>query len=305
MRKEFAFIDQLLKPLAPGSAALGLTDDAAALDERRVIASDALLEGVHFLREDPAETLAHKLLAVNLSDMLAMGARPSAYLMSLFRPAWIDLAWEEAFARGLAAAQDQFGLELLGGDTVNGGDKLAFSVTMIGERVAPKLWLRSGAQPGQRLALLGRVGGGWCGLQTALGKQDFGRAALEHYRRPQPPLHAALQLAKADLVRSAIDISDGLLQDAEQMARASGCGMELDFDALPLWSGHADPLTQATGGDDYSLLVALKPGDWAAAQFALPDLHPIGRCCEGEGVVLRDAQGRVMPLGQKGWEHAG
>jgi thiamine-monophosphate kinase len=114
-----------------------------------------------------------------------------------------------------------------------------------------------------------------------------------------------LQLAKADLVRSAIDISDGLLQDAEQMARASGCGMELDFDALPLWSGHADPLTQATGGDDYSLLVALKPGDWAAAQFALPDLHPIGRCCEGEGVVLRDAQGRVMPLGQKGWEHAG
>jgi thiamine-monophosphate kinase len=253
-----------LRRFACDPAARGLLDDAA-LFEGFVITHDMIAQGVHFLAQDPADSVAWKLVAVNLSDLAAKGAAPAAALLSL--TIGEDDDWDAAFIDGIGAACAHFGLALIGGDTVAlpQGAPRVFGLTAIG-RAGPGTPSRGGGKPGDRLWLVGTVGDSAAGLAQL--KQDPTAAGplVESYRRPVPLFAAGRALAPH--ANAMMDVSDGLLLDARRLAEASGCGATIDLGALPLsdafvatrGDGLDARLFAATGGDDYALLAALPPG---------------------------------------------
>jgi thiamine-monophosphate kinase len=273
----------LLRPLATHAAARGLMDDAAVLAISGVgdlvLTHDVLVEGVHFLPDDPPEDVAWKLLAVNLSDLAAKGATPVGVLLGY---PLSDADWDAAFVRGLGKALAQFNVALLGGDTVTGPRVL--SLTAIGRAIiAPS---RIGALAGDALWVTGMIGRAGLGL---LGDPDH----LDAYRRPTPRLTEGQTLGP--IVHAMMDVSDGLLIDARRMADASGLAVEIDLDAVPV---AGERMAAVTAGDDYELL------------FALPaDIEPpvaatrIGSFATGSGLTLRDESGPVTLPDRLGWQH--
>ena len=268
----------LLRPLATHPAARGLLDDAAVLGDL-VFTHDMLVVGVHFLFGDPPEDVAWKLLAVNLSDLAAKGARPLGVLLGY---PLSDPDWDAAFVRGLGAALAHFDVALLGGDTVKGPRVL--SLTAIGRAaVAPS---RSGARAGDALWVTGVIGRAGLGLRGD-------PAHLDAYRRPVPRLVEGQALAP--IVHAMMDVSDGLLIDARRMASASNVALEIDLDAVPV---AGERIAAVTAGDDYELLFA-----------AAPDLVPpvpatrIGIFASGSGLTLRDTTGAVPLPDRLGWQH--
>lgn len=268
----------LLRPLATHPAARGLLDDAAVLDGL-VLTHDVLVEGVHFLPDDPAEDVAWKLVAVNLSDLAAKGATPLGVLLGY--PLGDD-SWDKGFARGLGDALAHFDVALLGGDTVKGPRVL--SLTAIGR--SPLAPSRSGAQAGDALWVTGVVGRGGLGLHAD-------PEHLDAYRRPVPRL--AEGQALASIVHAMMDVSDGLLIDAQRMADASGLAVVIDLDAVPVVG---ERMAAVTAGDDYELLFALPGG------IAPPvDATRIGVFRHGRGLTLHDAAGQVPMPDRLGWQH--
>lgn len=315
---EFALIGRHFRPLA-GEGALDLTDDAAVLappvGRELVIAADAMVAGVHFLAEDPPETIGRKLLRVNLSDLAAMGAVPLGYLMTTAFPKGIEDDWIARFAAGLAADQREFGLSVLGGDTVGTPGPMTLSLTILGH-VAPGAALRrAGARPGDDLWVSGSIGDGALGLRAARGQlPDADGFLAGRYRVPQP--RVALGLGLVGLATAAMDVSDGLMQDLGHLCRASGCGAEVVADAVPLSDAArqaiaADPglaLLPFGGGDDYELLFAAAPerapAIEAAANAAGIAATRIGRFVAGAPAArLRDAKGGEVALPKGGWSH--
>ncbi|MHA6719655.1 thiamine-phosphate kinase [Sphingomonas sp. RS6] len=296
---EAAFLAGLRRlPLHLG--ARGLRDDTAVLGDL-VVTHDVLVEGVHYLPDDPAGDVAWKLLAVNLSDLAAKGAVPEGVLLGY--PLAGDSAWDAAFLAGLGAALTAFACPLIGGDTVTAPDGAprTLSLTALGRSACAPA--RSGAQPGDLLYVTGNIGDGGAGLAVA--QSGEGPAALlAHYRRPMPRL--AEGQALAPVVHAMMDVSDGLLIDAVRMADASGLMVTIDLAAIPLspdyrrFRGETRDarLAAVTAGDDYELLFA-----------AAPDLAPpvaatcVGRFGPGTGVTLHHA-GTPLPLpGRLGFEH--
>ena len=268
----------LLRPLAIHPAARGLLDDAAVLDDL-VLTHDVLVEGVHFLSDDPPEDVAWKLLAVNLSDLAAKGATPLGVLLGY--PLGDD-AWDAAFVRGLGKALAHFDVSLLGGDTVKGPRVL--SLTAVGRAaIAPP---RSGARSGDGLWVTGVIGLSGLGLRG-----DLAHAAA--YRRPTPRL--AEGKALAPFVHAMMDVSDGLLIDAQRMASASNLALEIDIDAVPV---AGERMAALTAGDDYQLLFAAPAG--SAPPVAAT---PIGIFSPGTGLTLRDATGPIALPDRLGWQH--
>ncbi len=268
----------LLRPLATHPAARGLGDDAAVLGDL-VLTHDVLVEGVHFREHDPPESVAWKVLAVNLSDLAAKGAVPVGVLLGY---ALSDDAWDAGFVVGLGAALAHFDVPLLGGDTVRGPRVL--SLTAIGRSThAPP---RSGAQAGDVRYVTGVIGRAGLGLA---GDAEHAEA----YLRPVPRL--AEGRALAPLVSAMMDVSDGLLIDAQRMADASGLALSIDLDTVP----HLGALMDAiTAGDDYELLFA------APADTALPvPATRIGRFAQGAGLTLRNAVGPVPLPTRLGYMH--
>ncbi len=268
----------LIRPLATHPAARGLLDDAAVLGDL-VLTHDVLVEGVHFLPDDPAEDVAWKLVAVNLSDLAAKGATPLGVLLGY--PLGDD-GWDRAFARGLGDVLAHFDVALLGGDTVKGPRVL--SLTAIGR--SPHAPARSGAQIGDALWVTGVVGRSGLGLRA---DPDH----LDAYRRPVPRL--AEGQALASIVHAMMDVSDGLLIDAERMAAASGLAVTIDLDAVPVVG---ERMAAVTAGDDYELLFAL-PGGMAPPVAATR----IGVFRQGRGLTLHDMAGPVRLPGRLGWQH--
>ena len=289
---EFELIRRFLAPLATAAGAGNLEDDAALLDApegRLVVTTDTMVEGVHFPGDGPPDLVARRLLRCNLSDLAAMAARPEAYLLNLALPAWIDDAWLEGFAAGLARDQQAFGLSLLGGDTVATPGALTLTVTAFGAAAAPVR--RSGAKPGDRVFVTGPVGDGCFGLKAVRGELDAPRLA-ERYWLPSPRFGAAEGAA------AAADISDGLLADLGHICRASGVGAVIELDAVPLSPevaalGPEARLEALAGGDDYELVLA------ARESRAIP----VGRIVAGAGVTVLDAAGQPVPLARHGWRH--
>jgi thiamine-monophosphate kinase len=317
MRGEFALIDELLKPLARGfPGALGLTDDAALVDvpagRSLVVAKDAIVAGVHFFKDDPADAVAQKLLRVNLSDLAAMGADPLAYLTVIARPRDLADAWLEGFARGLAKDQAAFGLALIGGDIVSTPGPLLLSCTILGLVDRGKALRRSTARPGDVVWVSGTLGDAALGLRVLKGlaaTEDEAFYLIERYRRPEPRL--ALGRRLAGLAHAAIDVSDGLLADLGHILEESRLGARLESDALPVSSvAHGLPgwLEAALGGgDDYELLFTA-PATATSRIEAIGreiDLRVsrIGEITAGPGLEVVDAQGRRVTPGDLGWRH--
>jgi thiamine-monophosphate kinase len=301
MSRERDFIERL-KPLARHPAARGLIDDAAVLGLGKgalVLTHDMIVEGVHYLPGDPPEDVAWKLVAVNLSDLAAKGARPVGVLLGYALN--VDAEWDVAFVDGLRAAIEAFGVPLLGGDTVRmpGGAPRAHGLTAIGTAPPHGAPSRAGARARDILYMTGRIGAAGLGLAVAKGERDGPEEWLAAYRRPRPRL--AEGQALAPLVHAMADISDGLLIDAERMAEASGLAVEIDLDAVPVAEG-AERMAAITAGDDYELLFAGLPG-LKLSQPNLAKITPIGRFAAGRGLTLRDKDGPV-PLPQRlGFEH--
>ncbi|HEX8193811.1 MAG TPA: thiamine-phosphate kinase [Allosphingosinicella sp.] len=303
-----------LRALASSVAARGLADDAAVLEiggTRLVLTHDMLVEGVHYLPDDPPEDVAWKLVAVNLSDLAAKGAKPLGVLMGYVLG---EAAWDRAFAEGLGAALGRFGVALLGGDTVAAppGTARVLGLTALGEAKGP-VPARAGVRAGDALFVSGTIGDAGAGLRSLKGELPASPPLAARYRRPEPRLAAGEALAP--LVSAMMDVSDGLLIDAGRMAAVSGVRIALDLARLPLSAAYrgcagadrAARFAAATAGDDYELLFAVPP-ERAATVAALSDLLElplthIGDASPGTGLALFDG-GEALPLPARlGWEH--
>ncbi len=313
---EFGFIGRHFRPLA-GAGALDLRDDAAAFvppaGRLLVAAADAMVQGVHFLPDDPPETVGRKLLRVNLSDLAAMGASPLGYLLTLALPPTIGDAWVAGFCEGLAGDQELFGLQLLGGDTTSTRQgPLVLSLTILGDAAPGRLLQRGGAAAGDGLWVTGTIGDGALGLAVLQGRlhQEDGFLA-GRYRVPQPRLEFGGQLA--GIASAAIDVSDGLVQDCGHLCRASGVSASIQAELVPLSAparaaGPGWLETLLTGGDDYELLLAVP----AASESDLLEVSArtgvavsrIGTLQAGAASVrVLDQAGLPLQLSRTGWSH--
>jgi thiamine-monophosphate kinase len=305
---ELAFIDKL-RLLATDPAARGLDDDVAVLDGL-VFTHDMIAEGVHFLPTDPPASVGWKLVAVNLSDLAAKGAEPIAALMGMTLIA--DGDWEEKFLAGVAAACETYAIALVGGDTIalpEGAPRI-LGLTAIG-RGGEKIPARSGGKAGDALWLVGTLGDAIAGLELLQEDAEAEGPLVEAYRRPVPQLAVGRLLAPH--ANAMMDLSDGLLLDTSRLCASSGCGADINIDALPLSRAYVAEhganrrvrLRAATGGDDYALLAAL-PADFDPLSLSLPRgtiLRRIGTLTGGKGMRLSDAAGEVPLPEQLGYEH--
>jgi thiamine-monophosphate kinase len=307
-------------PTTP-AVALGIGDDCALLQpspgHQLAISSDMLVEGVHFFHDVAPEALGHKALAVNLSDLAAMGARPLGFTLALALPL-ADDAWLAAFSRGLFALADAHACPLVGGDTTRG--PLNLCITIFGELRPGQALRRDAAQVGDDLYLSGAVGEARLALEllrgtpwaTAHSAPDALSRLRERLERPTP--RVALGQALAGLANAAIDVSDGLAGDLGHILRASGAGAEIELDALPLPPDLVRlPEAQRLecllhGGDDYELLFTAAPDAreqvLAAARDSQTPVQRIGRITAGAGPLrLIGPQGRTVAVPTRGFDH--
>ena len=310
---EFALIARHFRPLA-GHGALDLQDDVALLmppaGRELVLTVDAMVEGVHFLPDDPPDLVGRKLLRVNLSDLAAKGAVPIGYLITVSAPHTTPDAWFAGFAAGLAADQAGFGVSLLGGDTTSTPGPISLSLTAVGHVAPGQAVLRAGARAGDGIWVTGTIGDGALGLAVGRGRlRDPSGHLLARYRLPQP----RLGLAIAGIASAAMDVSDGLVQDLGHLCRAGDVAAEIDATLVPLSpaarvAGPEWLPTCLTGGDDYELLLAVPSSSETAlrdaASAAGVAITRIGTFCTGKPeVIVRAADGSPMPLAKGGWSH--
>jgi len=313
MSGETDLIDRL-RALATDPAARGLMDDAAVLASPvgadLVLTHDMLVEGVHYLPADPPADVAWKLVATNLSDLAAKGARPLGVLLGLTLPD--DDGWRDDFVVGLAVVLARFQVPLLGGDTVSGRGTTVLGLTALGAAPAGGVPDRRGASAGDDLWVTGSIGDAGAGLAIAKGAAGP-PVLLDRYRRPQPRLAAGRMLAP--LVSAMMDVSDGLLIDAGRLAVASGVAVAIDLDAMPLSAalaafggdGREARLRAATAGDDYELLFTAPAAAGPAIRAGMADLDlpvtRIGTVMAGGGLALTDADGPVPLPARLGYVH--
>lgn len=325
---EFDLIARYFAPIAkdfPG--ALGLRDDAAIIDVptgRRIVATvDAMVAGVHFLADDPPESVARKLMRVNLSDLAAKGAQPYACLLALSLPATIDEAWLQGFAGGLAMDAAAFAMPLVGGDTTATPGALTVSLTalgLVGDGTGPEPGplLRGGAKVGDRIFVSGTIGDGFLGLKTLEGDlEDLADRLREYligrYRLPSP--RVALGRRLAAIAHAAIDVSDGLLADLGHICEASGVGAEIQAAMVPMSDAAQIAVARTPallprllgGGDDYELLFTADPAQSdaiaAIAEEVGVAVTGIGFVVAGDKVAVTDAKAMDIVLQVAGYRH--
>jgi thiamine-monophosphate kinase len=322
---EDSLIARYFKPLATDPGAFGLVDDAAVLKSHGddiVVTTDAIVEGVHFLPQDPPDTIARKALRVNLSDLAAKGATPAGFVLTLaLRDA--EKAWLKPFAQGLGEDAKLFNCPLLGGDTVSTPGPLMISITAFGRVPAGKMVRRTGAKPGDRIVVTGTIGDAALGLgilrggaaATALARDAAAREMLiGRYRVPRP--RNALAIAVRDHANAAMDVSDGLAGDLTKLCAASGVSAVIDAQSIPLSAPAATLLARGavgieaivSGGDDYEILSAISENRFEAfaqaAGMAGVAVTSIGTVIGG-GAVPRflDPQGREIALQRLSYSH--
>jgi thiamine-monophosphate kinase len=323
-------------PPAPDWMLVGIGDDAAVVEPERnrieVLTVDALVEGIHFERAFvPPDAIGHRALAVNLSDLAAMGAAPRLALLSMALPAALPLADFDDIIVGFTALAARHRLHVAGGNLTRSPGPLMIDVTVIGTVKRRQALTRSGARPGDDVYVSGSIGAAAAGLrllqssvggaqsavgsgQSAVGRDQSQSSAgtiqptdsrlIAAYLRPEPRLALGVHLARNRAASACMDLSDGLADGVAQIAEASGVGITIDAGALPI-----DPAARAvfesrgceatiealTGGDDYELLIAVRPRSQrrltAAMQRGEVVLTRIGRCTAERGVTLRGAGG--------------
>lgn len=320
---EFETIRRLFAPLAHPEWGRGLADDVAVVPSRAgfdlVLTKDAIVEGVHFLPTDPLDTVARKLMRVNLSDLAAKGAEPFGYLLACH---WSPrCGWPErmTFVDGLRVDQKAFGVALLGGDTVATPGPASFSMTLMGWTPKGRTVGRAGARPGDLVFVTGAIGDGWLGLEAVQGKLSIDTervvALSDHYRTPTPRTDFALPIR--DMATASIDVSDGLIADLGHIADAGRIGIEIELETVPLsaagqawFDGRVDEQAAleklVTGGDDYEIAFTASPRDEAALRREAERRHlrltRIGRVTAGQGVVARFG-GQTVIFDRPGFTH--
>ncbi|MFN3667930.1 MAG: thiamine-phosphate kinase [Brevundimonas sp.] len=320
---EFETIRRLFAPLAHPEWGRGLEDDVAVVPSRPghdlVLTKDAIVEGVHFLPDDPLDTVARKLMRVNLSDLAAKGAEPFGYLLACH---WSPrCGWPErvTFCDGLRVDQKTFGVALLGGDTVATPGPASFSMSMLGWIPKGCTVGRAGARPGDLVFVTGAIGDGWLGLEAARGRLSLDReriaALADHYRTPTPRVEFALPIR--DLASAAIDVSDGLIADLGHLAEAGRVGIEIDLETVPLSAAgqawfdtrvdeQAALESLVAGGDDYEIAFTAPARDEAAIRREAERRHlrltRIGRVTAGQGIEARFG-GRPVVFDRTGFSH--
>jgi len=316
---EFELIRRYFAELTPPrpDVALGIGDDAALLAPPRghevVVTTDTLIAGRHFPDDTDPQAVGWKALAVNLSDLAAMGAEPRWFTLALtLRMA--DPEWLAGFAAGLGAMAREAGVALVGGDTTQGA--LSITVTAMGTVPAGKAVRRSGAKAGDAICVTGTLGDAALALRLlgeSGGRGEARSADLEHLRarlnRPVPRVAAGAVLR--DLAHAAIDLSDGLAGDLSHVLEASGVGAELRSNKLPMspaFKNLSEPEErlelQVAGGDDYELCVCLPPNDVAKLRKRLDvPLTEIGKVVKGKGLTVLDAKGKKLAIDPFGYRH--
>jgi len=309
---EFGFIGSILALCAdlPDNGFEGIGDDCAVLPvgggESLVFTADLLTEGIHFLRAATTpEELGAKALAVNLSDVAAMGARPVATLLSLALPSETADRWASRFMEGYHALAARYGVALIGGDTSRSENGIAINVTAIGRAADDRLKRRNAASAGDTLFVTGPLGASGAGLRDILaGNYDTPAAAV--HRNPTPKVDEGAWLGTRPEVHAMMDLSDGLASDIRHIMERSGVGAAIDLERIPV-AADADLRTAACGGEDYQLLLtaAADRADRLAADFLArfgAPLRPLGRIESGNRLRwLRN--GREEELDWHGFAH--
>ncbi|MBT1074747.1 thiamine-phosphate kinase [Geobacter grbiciae] len=318
---EFGLIGRISSRVADGAGVrIGIGDDAAATEPTPgrwlLVTSDMLLEGIHFdLAFTDPYRLGRKSLAVNLSDVAAMGGEPRHFLLSLAVPTGVTVEFLDRFTEGMLDLAREHGVTLIGGDTCRSSNGLVISVTLHGEQVPELVVRRGGARPGDHVFVTGTVGDSALGLEL-LRRGERRGWAVDRHLDPTPRVRAGLALAGARLPSAMIDVSDGLVADLGHILDLSGVGACLKLDRLPLSPSFRElapqmtpnpSLLSLTGGEDYELLFTV-PAD--RSEEVAPLLVEtgcaatlIGEITDGRGLAVVGPDGREIPVTCGGYNH--
>ena len=321
---ETELIQTYFAPLA-AQGSFGLSDDAALISveagQDLVVSTDPIRAGVHFFADDDPRDIAWKALAVNVSDLIAKGATPVGYTMALGFPEAPLKSWMAAFSAGLREAQAAFGCTLLGGDCDRADGPLSIAITAFGQVPRGGFVQRTTARIGDHVFVTGTIGDAALGLKLRRDKAAFGaalppehaNALIQRYLRPQPSLEAIGIVRR--FARAALDVSDGLIQDAAKLARGAGGALIISAADVPL-SAAARNIVRSVpnamhaivgGGDDFEVLFAVAADDvsalFTAAHACGLSVHKLGSLTTGTGVTLRDGSGQEIVLDGIGFDH--
>ena len=304
---EFSLIDKFFKntTLKNAETRLGIGDDCALLSipsgYELAITTDTMVENVHFFPDANPAQLGHKLLAVNLSDLAAMGAKPLAVTLALTLPK-VDENWLQEFSSGFLNLAQQYSVDLIGGDTTKGA--LTLTVQAMGLVPAGKALKRSTTQVGDLIFMSGFLGDAGLGLKIMQGYKSHSENALARFHQPTPRIETGLALR--DVANACIDISDGLVSDLGHILKQSGVGATVEFEKLPL-SNEVKNYIQQTGdwqmplisGDDYELCFTVSPQN---AHRVPENCTHIGFIDSQTGLRLKK-DGQIQTITAKGYEH--
>ncbi|MBI5389223.1 thiamine-phosphate kinase [Candidatus Woesearchaeota archaeon] len=310
MGGEFALIEWIARPTTRKEVIVGIGDDAAVVTltktKHLLLTTDMMVEDVHFRRKwCTPKQIGIKLMESNISDIAAMGGEPLYALVSGCLPKNTTAEFVEQFFEGMRASGKAYGIEIVGGDTTR-GEKLVFSLTLVGKVKKRYMCLRSGAKQGHLIGVTGTLGKSHAGLRLLqAGKRG---AAIQSYLEPQSRMDASCILRS--FASSMIDVSDGLASEIRHLCKKSDVGAVLEKEKIPVSSAtkkvamllHEDPYAYALyGGEDYELLFTLTPKNIAALRKEFGDFTIIGIITAGKDVLLKDGK-RKTQVG-KGFDH--
>ena len=327
---EFGFIDRIARHglVREEGVLCGIGDDCAVFsldgNQALLITADLMVEDIHFKRDAAApENLGAKLLAVNLSDVAAMGGQPRDAIVSLAIPADLDVAYMEGIYRGLHACARRFGVNIAGGDTTRSPGPLVLNLTLTGRMAVDRVCYRSGARPGDLVYVSGTLGDSAAGLEIVLGREatlsrEYRDVLLRRHHCPEPRVTLGQALAASGAVTAMIDLSDGAASDLRHICRRSNVSAVIEEKAVPISpacrafcaASGISPLRLAlSGGEDYELLFTVDPEkadrvETLGATNDLPPLCRIGQIETGQsGISIEDAAGNRRPLDSAGFDH--
>lgn len=325
---EFGLINRIRQKclVRPERVFKGIGDDAAAFrtdcEKLTLMTTDLLVERVHFMRQATSGFyLGHKAMAVNFSDIAAMGGKPKEAFVSIAIPEYCSLEYLDDLYQGMQDICSRFGVNILGGDTTGSKQDLIINVALTGEVSGEEILCRDGARPGDRICSIGYLGNSRAGLHLMVNELPRSSSELDvlyqAHVAPWPLLNEGRFLATSRAVTAAIDVSDGLSSDLGHMCAASQTGTRVHASSLPLSPELTvfcaqygfDPVNWAlAGGEDYALLFTVRPGSLSELrmeyerEFKRP-FAVIGEMTGERDLVLVDSSGKEMPLAPTGWNH--
>jgi len=291
----------------------GIGDDCAILripsGHEALVTTDFSLEGIHFRREwHSPEVVGHRCLTRGLSDIAAMGGQPVAAFLSLALPRNLPQAWVDRFLRGLLKLAGTFHVALAGGDIAESPAGVLADIMVVGSAPGGKAIRRSGARPGDRIYVTGRLGGSAAALKLLFAGRKLRPADFPQHFHPTPRVEVGRILRDRRLASAMIDLSDGLSTDLAHICEESGVGAEIRSDAIPLTrigklARQVDLQLALHGGEDYELLFSARAGKRIPSRIAGVAITEVGQVKRGRQVVLVDGKGRRAALRPGGWEH--